>query len=260
MSQYRSWIFVCAGLAAGLFAQIGQAGTLQLTLYLDVDARQFLNASHQSILIVVPNPASEADNTVVALTLPPPIADSMKLIIEPDSSLYIANGTVSSVDVINMGLITPVLYGNAYSFNGVQINGDGKGKDGTVGIYYEAPSNSQPLITGLALFMYDSASGKPSAPSPINTFTLNRFQSRYISQPASIIWVLVGSDISNGSVIPTGVFKSATSYSTYSNTSPRTRSTFQLSRYLEVTFNAQNQASIHFDTSVNAFAPGPYPN
>jgi hypothetical protein len=160
---------VCAGLAAGLFAQIGQAGTLQLTLYLDIDARQFLNASHQSILIVVPNPASEADNTVVALTLPPPIADSMKLIIEPDSSLYIANGTVSSVDVINMGLITSVLYGNAYSFNGVQINGDGKGKDGTVGIYYEAPSNSQPLITG---WLYLCTTAHPANPQHRRRSTL----------------------------------------------------------------------------------------
>lgn len=63
----------------------------------------------------------------------------MNLVIEQDANLYIANGTVASVEVINMGMTSPVAYGNSYVFNGVQINGNGKGKDGSIGIYYDAP-------------------------------------------------------------------------------------------------------------------------
>ncbi|CRM01825.1 hypothetical protein [Pseudomonas sp. 31 E 6] len=259
MARYKPWLRLCAGVAAGLFTLISQAGTLQLTLYLDTDARKFLNANNQSIVIAVPNPASEANNTVIAITLPPPIGDSMNLVIEQDANLYIANGTVASVEVINMGMTSPVAYGNSYVFNGVQINGNGKGKDGSIGIYYDAPPDSQALITGLALYIYDSASGKPDTPSALNLFTLNRFQTRYISQPTAVVWALVGSDISSGSVLPTSVFTPLFAYSSYSYASVGVSSTFQLSRYLQVPFDAQNQAGIHFDTSINAFSPGPYP-
>ncbi len=45
-----------------------------------------------------------------------PIGDSMNLVIEQDANLYIANGTVASVEVINMGMTSPVAYGNSYVF------------------------------------------------------------------------------------------------------------------------------------------------
>lgn len=259
MSYYRPWGLVCAGLIAALCLQPCHADQLQLTLYLNIDARQFLNNSSQSIVIVIPNPASEAGNTVVALTLPPPIANSMTLVIETDTSLYVANGAIASVDIIKIGVAGAVTFGNNYSFNGVQINGDGPGKEGTVGLYYDAPPNSQALITGLALFIYDSAQGKPATPSPINGYTLNRFQSRYISQPTTVLWALVGSGITASSVLPTSTFKPVSNTSSFANASSRASSSFQLSRYLQVPFNAQKRASIHFDTAINAFAPGPYP-
>lgn len=259
MSHYRPWVGVCVGLIAALCFAPCHAGQLQLTLYLNTSARQFLNNSSQSILIVIPNPASEAGNTVVAMTLPPPIADSMTLIIETDANLYVTNGAIASVDVITTGVASPASYGNAYSFNGVQINGDGSGQAGTVGIYYNTPPNAQALITGLALFIYDSAQGKPATPSPINAYTLNRFQSRYISQPTAVLWALVGGGINASSVLPSSLFKPVSASTSFANASSQAVTSFQLSRYLEVPFNAQNQASIHFDTTLNAFAPGPYP-
>ncbi len=256
MSEYKRCV---VGLIAGLLIQAGHANPLSLTLYLDITARQFLNASNQSIVIVVPDPASEADNSIVAVTLPPPIADTMTITIELNSSVYVANTPPMPMEVVNPALTSPVIYGNAYSFNGYAINGNGKGKDGTVGIYYDAPANAQALITGQALFIYDSATGKPSRPSPINAFTLNRFQSRYIPQPAAVIWAMVGSNLRSGSVLPNSVLKSVTPYLSFANASAQGRASFQISRYLEVPFNGQGQASIHYDSSLNAFQHGPYP-
>jgi len=257
--EYRPYVLLCACLITGLLTQVCHAAPLRLTLYLNIEARQFLNATNQSIVIVVPDPSSEGDNSVVAINLPPPITDSMVVVIEPKTSIYVAHGVVSSAQAFKIGVSSPVLYGNAYSFNGYKINGNGKGKDGSVGIYYDAPPNAKPLITGQALFIYYSDTGKPASPSPINGFTLNPFQSRYISQPAAVIWALIGSNISSGSVLPNSVLKSVSPYLSYANASTQGRSSFQISRYLEVPFNEQNQASIHFDLSLNAFECGPYP-
>lgn len=259
MSQYRLRVLVCAWVVCGLFCQACYAGPMQLTIYVNLDARQFLISSNQKIIIVLPDPMSEGGTAVVAAATLQPIADSTTLIFDSDSALYVTSGPVAPLGVLTMGVTNPMVYGSAYSFNGVQINGNGSGLSGYVSIYYEAPLSSQPVVTGLAEFIYESATGKPQTPSPINYYTLNPFETQYIEQPTPVVWAFVASDISTGSVLPLSILTPVSPSSSRAKALLESNSSFQIGRYLAVTLSSSNQASIHFDSSINAFVDGPYP-
>ncbi len=251
-------VLLCACLITGLLTQVCHAAPLRLTLYLNIEARQFLNATNQSIVIVVPDPSSEGDNSVVAINLPPPITDSMVVVIEPKTSIYVAHGVVSSAQAFKIGRPAPSRMATRTASTVIKLTETAKART-AAWVSTTTHPQRETADHGQALFIYDSDTGKPASPSPINGFTLNPFQSRQYPQPAAVIWALIGSNISSGSVLPKSVLKSVSPYLSDVNASTQGRSSFQISRYLEVPFNEQNQASIHFDLSLNAFERGPYP-
>lgn len=250
-------------MACAFLSRVCAADQLQLTIDINIDGRNFLIANQQKIIIALASPASEDDTAVVAATLLQPISDSTQMVFDPDVALYLTYWPVAAFDVVDMALQSAAVYGQGYSFNGVQINGNGKGLNDYVSIYYDAPPNSQPVVTGLAWFIYDISMGKPATPSPVNYYTLNRFEARIIPQPAPIVWVFVASGIDTGSVLPLSILKPTSPPSSSANSGAAVSAAGtvvpQIGRYLAVNVDPSNQATIHFDLSTNAFADGPYP-
>lgn len=263
MSQYALRVFLYVCVVSGLFSHACAAAQLQLNIKINLDGRNFLIANQQKITIALASPASADDAAVVAAMTLQPIADTTQIVFDPAVALYLTYWPVTAFDILGMALQSPVVYGQAYSFNGVQINGNGNGLRGYVSIYYDAPLNSQPVVTGLAWFIYDITMGKPSTPSPVNYYTLNRFETRVITQSAPIVWVFVASGINTGSVLPLSILKPVTPPSSNSNSEAAVSGSNsvvpQIGRYLSVNVDPSTQATIHFDLASNAFADGPYP-
>ncbi|MGC5700743.1 hypothetical protein J4P02_11155 [Pseudomonas sp. NFXW11] len=260
MSRHALMTVLHAWLAFSLQGQIAAADPMQLTIELDAYAKQFLSANQQKIVIVVPDPESADGSTVVAAITLQPIADSTKLIFESDAVLYISNGPVEPLDTLNMAISNPVAYGYTYSFNGVQINGDGSGWSDHVGIYYAAPSNAQPVVTGLAEFIYESGNPKPDTALPINYYALNPFETQYIKRPAPVVWIFVASTIDTGSLLPSSTLKPVTTSLARARSLAKTSSQLQIGRYLAVTLDSSTQPIVHFSSAINAFIDGPYPS
>ncbi|TLP64639.1 MULTISPECIES: hypothetical protein [Pseudomonas] len=242
-----------------LSVQAVLAAPLQMTLYLDNEARQFLYEANQQILIVLPVPASQDNAVVVAMALDPPLADSTTLLFELDAELYVANGRVVPLGVIAIGLAQQVAAGQIYSFNGQRINGDGDGFEGHVCVYFDAPRNALPVTVGMAGYIYDRAQGKPTQPSPTNFFILQMFQTQIIARTTAQVWVLVGSGISAGSVLPKSILRPVVPTADSAGDALAASSNLQLGRYREVMLGGSNRTSLHYDPAISAFSEGPYP-
>lgn len=254
MAQYWLRALVCASLICWAFTQTCQGASMQLNAHLNLAARQFLIANNQKIVIVFPAPLSAGGTAVIAAKTLQPISDLTTLTLDTANEIYISSGPVVALDTIKVGIQSPATYDKVYSFDGVQINGNGSGLSGHIGIYYQAPLHAQAVVTGLAAFIYETGTEKPSTPSPINYYTLNLFQTQYIKQPTSVVWVFVASEISSGSVLPFNILNPApTRVVLKSNSGP------QIGGYLAVSLSSESPANIHFDSSINAFVNGPYP-
>lgn len=259
MALYRLRTLVSAWIVCGLFFQPCNAAPVQLNLYMNLDARQFLISSNQKIVLVLPAPLSEGGTAVVAAITLQPLSDLTTLVFESDNVLYVSMGPAAPFGVLTMGVKEPIVFDHAYSFDGVQINGEAGGLSGYTSLYYDAKMGSRPVITGLAKFIYESGTEKPRTPLPINYYTLNLFETQYIDQPAPVAWAFVASNINAGSVLPLSLLKPVSSHPPKESLSLKSDSCFQISRYLEVELSSSNQTSIHFDSSINAFVAGPYP-
>ncbi|MDD0975489.1 hypothetical protein [Pseudomonas fontis] len=258
MARDKLSVLVCAVVVCGLLSQACWAGPMQLTLYMNLEARKFLISTNQRVVIIRPDPLSNDGKSVIAALVLQPIADATTLTVDTDSALYVANGPVTALSVITIASSCPVSYGNAYSFDGTEFNGEGSGWGGHVSVEYDAPANAQPILTGLAGFIYESGTDKPSAPSPTNYYTLNLFETRYIDAPAAVVWVLVASDIKTGSVLPIEILKPVSRTSVNSKAMLKQSTSVQTSRYLAVPLSTSSVAAVHFDTSINAFVDGAY--
>lgn len=251
--------------AAGLLAwvmlgvQAVLADPLQMTVYLNNEARQFLYETNQKILVVLPVPASQDNAVVVAMAMDPPLAESTTLVFELDAELYVANGQVVPLGVIAIGLAQQIVVGQSYSFNGQRINGDGDGVKGYVCLYFDAPRNAMPVLTGMAGYIYDRAQGKPAQPSPTNFFMLQMFQTQIIARTTAQVWVLVGSGISAGSVLPSTILRPVSPSEGRVVEASATPSSLQIGRYRAVMLGGSNKVSLHFDPAISAFSEGPYP-
>lgn len=230
-----------------------------LSINLTLQDRQFLIANNQIISIVLPSPASDSNaNVTVALTLRP-IANLTRIAFDAAPVLYLAYAPIGSFDTIQMTLQSPATYGQAYSFDGAGINGDGTGVDGAISIYYSAPqADAAPLIVGVAGYVYDVAAGKPAQPSPLNYYGLNRYETRLIPQTAPVAWVFVSTNLNVGSVLPIALLKpvpplTAAPHGGRSQTG-QVVPTLQIGRYLPVQLDGDAQATIYFNISGNAFA------
>lgn len=247
--------------ASGPLFHACDADPLTLNINVNTEGRQFLITNKQKIIIALANPLSE-DNTAIVVSMAfQPIADSTQIAFDSENvALYLAHMPmpVDAFDTINIdqAVQAKVAYGQAYSFNGTQINGENGGLKGYVTIYFEAPNSTQPVVTGLAWNIYDKAMGEPMTPLPINYFTLNNLQNRVIPKPNPIVWVFIASDISVGSVLPISILKSELSAAQVLNDKTAVP---QIGRYLSVNLDAPEQTTIHFENAANAFVYGSYP-
>lgn len=261
MAQYRLKALLCASLTYGAFTQTCQATSMQLNIYVNQAARKSLIATNQQVVIVLPEPTSAGGTTVIAAKILQPIADLTALTLDTTNAIYISSWPMvppAPLDIIKAGTQNSASNGYLYSFDGVQINGNGSGLSGHIGIYYNAPENAQAVVTGLAVSIYETGT-TPSTPLPINYYTLNKFETQYIKQPTSIAWVFVASNVSSGTVLPLNILTPASASSIQSQTLLKSNSSLQIGRYLAVSLSPTNPASIHFDTSINAFADNTYP-
>lgn len=256
-------LLVTVTVVCGLFFCGCVAAERTLNINTNSKDRQFLIDSQQNIIIAFASPLSESNNIVAALAFQP-IADSMTVAFDPSAKLYLSQQwPVKAFDTIKAAYISSVVYGGMYAFNGVEIIGYASGVDGHVTIYFDAPpSSTRPVTTGLASYIYDKATAKPAAPSPINYYALYRFETRVMSAPSPIIVVFVASAVYAGTVLPTNILKPAPHSVPIFNeggASPSvvTSSVIQIGRYLPVDLDAPEQSSIHFDLMANAFAYGP---
>ncbi|MDF9620335.1 hypothetical protein P5705_22030 [Pseudomonas entomophila] len=247
-----------AGLLDMLAAAPCSAGTLQLNLNVDLEARQFLVDNNQYIVVVLPDPVSEGTNVVVAHTLQP-IADQTTLLFDTTLVAYVSQGAVAYPGTLTLGPWSEALAGNTYSFDGVQVNGDGTGLAGYVGMYYDAPQNAQPIVTGAASFIYQKGDEKPDNPSPVNYDSLNPFQTRYTQVLAPTVWVFVASNVPSGTVLPMSALRPVAPQTTSKSAQLSANATLQIGRYTVVTLSASSPPSVYFDVSINAFVPGNYP-
>lgn len=256
-------ILLCILVATSFISQCCYAAPLRLSINVNIEGRRFLISSQQKIIVTIENPASEDDTTTVAAIAFQPISDSTQLLFEPDAFLYMDYWPAVAFGRLSVTLQQSVTYGMAYSFNGVQINGDSNRLDEFISIYYDAPLNSQPVIAGMAWYIYDASIGRPSAPSPINYYTLNRFEARIIRRPLSVARIFIASGISTGTIIPLSIMKpiseALTNTRNVETLSNDYFSTPQIGRYLSVNVDSSNQTVIHFDTAINAFVEGPNP-
>ena len=234
------------------------AGTLLLNLNVDLQARQFLVANNQYIIVVLPDPVSEGDNVVVAYILQP-IADQTTLVFDTSLAVYVSYVPVAYPGTVTMQACSEAQAGNTYSFDGTQVNGDGSGLAGYVGMYYDAPQYAQPVATGVASFIYQSDDGKPDNPTPVNYNSLNPYQTRYTQVTAPTVWVFVASNVPVGSVLPLSVLRPVAPQTMSRSARPSASATLQIGRYTAVTLSASSPQSVYFDVSINAFVPGNYP-
>ncbi len=234
------------------------AGTQLLNLNVDLQARQFLVANNQYIVVVLPDPVSEGDNVVVACILQP-IADQTTLVFDTTLTVYVSPGAVAYPGTLTLGPWSKAQAGNTYSFDGVQVNGDGSGLAGYIGMYYDAPQNAQPVVTGVASFIYQSGDPPPDNPVPVNYDSLNPFQTRYTQVPAPTVWVFVASNVPVGSVLPLSVLRPVAPQTMSRSARPSASATLQIGRYTAVTLSASSPQSVYFNVSLNAFVPGNYP-
>jgi hypothetical protein len=255
MSVFRKHMLVLAALLA---LGDGRAAPLLLNIHLTAQDRQFLIANRQKIAIVLPSPASDENASVSVALVLQPIANVTQVAFETSPVLYLAYAPIGSFDTIRMAMQAQVAYGQAYSFDGVGINGEGAGVDGYVALYYAAPdAPGPPVVAGLAGYVYDVATGKPAQPAPLNHFTLNRYETRLIPRSAPLAWVFVSTDVGVGSVLPVLALKpvapSAPAQRGGSALPGRQTPALQLGRYLPVRLDASEQTTIHFDINGNAF-------
>lgn len=245
-------------LAALLALRAGGAAPLLLNINMTAQDRQFLITNRQKIAIVLPSPASGDDAGVTVVLVLQPIANLTTVAFEPAPTLYLAYAPVGSFDTIRMAMQAQAAYGQAYSFDGVGISGEGSGMGGYVSMYYSAPAApGPPVVVGLAGYVYDVATGKPAQPSPLNYFALNRYQTRLIPRTAPVAWVFVSTDVGIGSVLPLVVLKpvppSAPMPPGGQAPPGRQSPVLQIGRYLSVQLDASEQNNIYFDIGANAF-------
>jgi len=220
--------------------------------------RQSLISNNQKIAIALPYPGSENNASVIVTLVLQPMANLTQVAFEPAQVLYLAYSPIGTFDTIKMAQQSRVAFGQTYSFDGVRINGEGNGLEGYVSIYFNAPKNSvAPVIAGLAGYVYDVATGKQASPSPLNYYTLNRYQSRLIPKPKPVAWVFICTDLSIGSVLPLAILKpvpmSAPAPAGSLALAGQPTPVLQIGRYLSVKLDASEPASIYFDITSNAF-------
>jgi hypothetical protein len=252
--------------ASGLLFHACDAAQLTLNINVDTEGRQFLNTNQQKVAIALASPLSESNTAIVVAFAIEPFADSTQIVFDSDAILYVSYSPVVAFDIIKIAYQapTPVVYGQAYNFNGVAIvGGDTRaGLDGYVTIYFDAPQSSTlPVETGLAWYIYEAVTGKPTQPSPIDYYTLNPYETRVIPKPDPIVWVFIASDdISAGSVLPVSIMKPLSNSVQAFNVgtdSVMQAAVPQIGDYLSVNLGSPEQATIHFELTRNAFGYGP---
>lgn len=271
MSQFfLKPLFFSVVICSGLVFRVCNADiceTVKPTVLLNINVsnqgRQFLVDTGQKIAIAIASPLSDNDTTVIVSLVIKPISDLTQIAFESNAALYVTAHQATTFNIIKPALPpTKVTCGGAYSFNGVQINGENTGLDGYITIYFKAPSSStKPIVTGLAEYIYDVAKGKSTDPVPTNYYTLNPFETLAIPKFNSAVWVFIADNVSNGMIFPINILKPispSTSVSNSATVSLDTQSVFQVSRYLAVNLDASEQTTVHFDLTKNAFVYGSY--
>ena len=252
------WQKLLLALTALLMQPTCSSAPLLLSINMTAQDRQFLITNNQKIAIVMPYPASDDTSVVVALVLQP-IANLTQVAFEATPVLYLAYAPVGLFDTIKIALQSPAAYGQAYSFDGARINGEGTGVPGYVSLYYNAPkAGGASVITGLAGYVYDVATGKQAQPSPLNHYLLNRYETRLIPATRPVAWVFVSTDVNIGSVLPMAALKpvspSTTTRSGDHALAGKQAPPLQIGRYLPVQLDASEQTNIYFDIGANAFS------
>ena len=246
-------------LGAAVLLHDSCAATQLLSINMTAQDRQFLIDNKQKVAIVLPVPASGDNSSVVVAMVLQPIANLTRVAFEQAPVLYLAYAPIGAFDTVRMAQQTRVAYGQAYSFDGVRVNGEGNGVGGAVGIYFNAPNNTvPPVVAGLAAHMYDVAVGKQQNPAPLNFFLLNRYETRLIPQPGPLAWVFIGTDLGAGSVLPLALLKPVPLSTPAPAAGPATAGqappALQIGRYLSVKLDATEPANIYFDINGNAFS------
>ncbi|MFA6052443.1 MAG: hypothetical protein WC762_07610 [Methylobacter sp.] len=252
--------------ASGLLFHPCNAAQLTLNINVDIEGRQFLITNQQKVAIALASPLSESNTAIVVAFVIEPSADSTRIVFDSDAILYVSYSPVAAFDIIKIAYPapTPVVYGQAYNFNGVAIvGGDTRaGLDGYVTIYFDAPQSSTlPVETGLAWYIHEKDTSSPTLPLPINYYTLYPYETRVIPKPDPVVWVFIASnDISAGSVLPVSIMKPLSNSVQAFNVgtdSVKQAAVPQIGDYLSVDLDAPEQATIHFELTKNAFVYGP---
>lgn len=261
MSTLRTTLLVAAAL---LVASAGSAAPLQMSINITKEDRQFLLDNQQMIAIAMPSPVSGDGAAVVVALMLRPVANRTQVVFDafgPAATLYAAHPPVAPYDRIAMALQAPVADGQAYSFNGAAINGNGAGVAGAVLVHYDGPATAgPPVVVGVAGQVHDAGLDPPPPPVPLNYYVLNRNETRLIPQVQPVAWIFICSDMGAGTVLPQALLQPTPQSSPASQARaafPRQMPALQIGPYLSVRLDAGEQTDVYFDSGSNAFGYAP---
>lgn len=240
--------------------------SLTLTIEVDPQSQQFLIDTGQTVLITSSDPSQ--DNTLVVVQSFLPFGEQSLITVDTMPVLFLSPAKVAPFGTVTMNLASTASYGQAYLFNGSSITNVGSGISGLVGIeYMPVGTGAIAVTTGLALKIGNSSLGGATSTAAFSYFDLQPFENRLLTPPSTVLYVLIGQNITTGMTLPASLLQpvsgsapSATASSQQGAASVPISSSIQLGRYLPVDLLVGAQSVTHFDPSANAFAYGAYPD
>ncbi|WP_147040275.1 hypothetical protein [Skermanella aerolata] len=241
--------------------------SLTLTIEVDSQSQQFLIDTGQTVLITSSDPSQ--DNTLVVVQSFLPFGDQSLVTVDTTPVLFLSPAKVTPFGSVTVNLVSAVSYGQAYLFNGSSITNDGPGIPGLVSIrYMPVGTGAVAVTTGLALTIGNSSVGGATSTAAFSYYDLQPFENRLLRPPSTVLYVLIGQNITTGMTLPASLLQpipgsapsSATASSQQDAAPAPIASSIQLGRYLPVDLLFDTQSVTHFDPSVNAFAYGAYPD
>lgn len=229
---------------------------LELKVQVDLQGRKFLLNTGQQVVITSAMPSD--GGMVVIRDVFMPMNDETPVAFGPALKLYLSHQRHDTFGDIAIALSAPVREGQSYAFTGTGIVGTDSGIPGHVSIYYDAPPNADRAVTvGLA------TSQDTGEPRPVNHYVLQRFETRVIPIPGPCVLILVGGGVKSGETLPIHLLRPVKRVQAVTGEGPPVRlapGVPILSNALRVDLTASEQVVVHFDSALNAFQYGPYPD